>query len=170
MFKRILSLLMIAAILCGLLPVVATAEETDTATLAAELYAQIQALSLPVNQLKTVNYANSHELEGTYFVAVKSGSNYYALNHSASVNTKGVLHRAKDSTTNRPQSAFSPIALSVSNNQVAGQTSLQNTVTFEYWREPISYYYSNSENTYYSYTVNEFYEKAFAALKEIAEY
>ena len=145
--------------LCGSLPMMAQAEDAgsiqDPAALAAELAVRIQGLPIPVNQLQTVNYGNSHELEGTYFMAVKSGSSYYALNHSAAVNTKGVLHRAKDSTVNRPQTAFSPIALSVSGNQVTGQSSLQNAVTLDYWREPITYYYKDAENTYYSYTLQE---------------
>ncbi|MBR6825188.1 MAG: MBL fold metallo-hydrolase, partial [Oscillospiraceae bacterium] len=159
MIKRLLALFMVLTMVCGLLPGMSFAEETgseqEPAVLAEELAARIQSLALPANRLKTVNYGNSHELAGTYFVAVKSGSTYYALNHAASVTTKGVLHRAKDSTTNRPQSGFSPMTLSVSNNQVTGQTSLQNTVTFTYWREPITYYYKDAENTYYSYTLQE---------------
>jgi len=141
MIRRIMALFLILVTVFGLLPGVALAEETDSAqdpaALAAELNAGIRTLPIPVNQKITVNYGNSHELSGTYFMVAKSGSTYYALNHAASVNTKGVLHRAKDSTTNRPQTAFSPIALTVSGNQVTGQTSLQNTVTLDYWREPI---------------------------------
>jgi len=159
MIRRIMALFLILVTVFGLLPGVALAEETDSAqdpaALAAELNAGIRTLPIPVNQKITVNYGNSHELSGTYFMVAKSGSTYYALNHAASVNTKGVLHRAKDSTTNRPQTAFSPIALTVSGNQVTGQTSLQNTVTLDYWREPITYYYKNAENTYYSYTLQE---------------
>ncbi len=159
MVKKVLAFIMVLGILCGLFPTGVMAENStatqDLSTLAGELASRIQGLTLPVNQLKTVNYGNSHELEGTYFVAVKSGSTYYALNHTASVNTTGVLHRAKDSTTNRPQTAFAPLALTVSGNQVTGQTSLQNTVTLDYWREPIEYYYADAENTYYSYTLSE---------------
>ena len=157
MLKRTLALLLTLTVLSGLLPTVVSAEATrlESAAVAADLATQIPSLPIPVNQLKTVNYANSHELAGTYFVVAKSGSSYYSLNHNAAVNTTGVLHRAKDSTVNRPQTAFSPIALSVSNNQVTGQTNLQNAVTFTYWREPITYYYKDAENTYYSYTLNE---------------
>ena len=159
MMKRMLAILLILVTVCGLLPgVVAAEEETagqDLGTFATELATRIKELPIPVNQLQTVNYGNSHELEGTYFIAVKSGSNYYALNHSASANTTGVLHRAKDSTTNRPQTAFSSMTLTVSDNQVTGQTTLQNTVTLDYWREPITYYYKDAENTYYSYTLAE---------------
>ena len=159
MVKKVLALIMVLAIICSLLPVAGATEEgtaaKDLSTLAGELETRIQNAPIPVNRLKTVNYGNSHELEGTYFIAVKSGSNYYALNHTASVNTTGVLHRAKDSTTNRPQTAFSSMPLTVSNNQITGQTSLQNTVTLDYWREPITYYYKDAENTYYSYTLAE---------------
>ncbi len=159
MMKQTIALLLALVMFCGLLPAPIFAEEAslvqDPASLAAELTTRIQSLPMPVNQLKTVNYGNSHELAGTYFIAAKSGSTYYALNHTASVNTKGVLHRAKDSTVNRPMTAFSPIALTVSGNQVTGQTSLQNTVTLDYWREPITYYYKDAENTYYSYTLSE---------------
>ncbi|MBR4308658.1 MAG: MBL fold metallo-hydrolase [Oscillospiraceae bacterium] len=159
MVRRFFAFLLVLTMFLGLLPVRAGAEEegssVDPTALGAELAAAIQGLPLPVNQLKTINYGNFHELEGTYFMAVKSGSTYYALNHTASVNTTGVLHRAKDSTTNRPQTAFSPMTLTVSNNQVTGQTSLQNTVTLDYWREPIDYYYKDAENTYYSYTLAE---------------
>ncbi len=159
MLKRTLALLLILATVCGLLSGVGLAEEASSvqepAVLAADLTARIQSLPIPVNQNIAVNYGNSHELSGTYFIAVKSGNTYYTLNHGVSVNTTGVLHRAKDSTTNRPQTAFSPVALSVSGNQVIGQTSLQNAVTLEYWREPITYYYKDESNTYYSYTLQE---------------
>jgi len=159
MLRRMLALILMLTILCGLPPANVSATEVDSAlnssVLAADLAAQIQSLPIPVNQLKTINYANSHELAGTYFVAAKTDGIYYALNHAAAVTSKGVLHRSKDSTTNRPQSAFSPIALSVSNNQVTGQSSLQNTVQLDYWREPINYYYSDAETTYYSYTLQE---------------
>ena len=152
MIRRMLALFLILVTVCGLLPGGVLAEGTDPAqeasALATELNAQIRSLPIPVNQKITVNYGNSHELSGTYFMVAKSGSAYYALNHAAPVSTKGVLHRAKDSTTNRPQTAFSPIALTVSGNQVTGQTSLQNTVTLDYWREPITYYYKDAENTY----------------------
>ncbi len=157
MYKRLLAFLLLTAMLLSLLPLTAGAREdsTDLSTRGSQLAQEIASLSIPVNKRLSVNYGNSHELEGTYFVAVKSGSNYYALNHKASVNTTGVLHRAKDSTENRPQTAFSPIALTVSNDRVTGQSSLQNTMTLDYWREPINYYSKDAENTYYSYTLSE---------------
>ena len=159
MGKKFLALLMILATVVGLLPSGAFAGETgadpEPSALGPELTARIRALPIPVNQLKTVNYGNSHELSGTYFLTVKEGNSYYALDPGASVNTAGVLHRAKDSTVNRPQSAFSSTPLSVSEGQVVGQTTLENTVTLDYWREPITYYYKDAENTYYSYTLQE---------------
>ena len=159
MLRRMFALFLILAVFCGLLPLTAWAEEEatveDPTVLAGELAEKLRALPIPVNQRQTVTYGNSHELAGTYFIAVKAGNSYYALDHSASVSTKGVLHRAKDSTENRPQTAFSALGLTVSGDQILGQSSLRNAVTLDYWREPITYYYKDAENTYYSYTLQE---------------
>jgi len=69
MLRRMLALILMLTILCGLPPANVSATEVDSAlnssVLAADLAAQIQSLPIPVNQLKTINYANSHDLAGT---------------------------------------------------------------------------------------------------------
>lgn len=150
---RGLSVLLLIAMLIGTMPlgVLATGTAADASVSplseeksqmrtpsATDLSSKITNLPIPQSKLHPLTSTSvANNLVGTWFILVKSGSAYYAMDISSNPKTNGNLHKDADGNTTQMLS-FPTVKITVSNNLISGVTNLNYAITLAKWSGKIT--------------------------------
>ena len=153
LFCRVMAVMLMLCMLAGMVPVIAaetaSSVESEFTSLAEEkpetriptasdLISRIDGLPIPQSKLHPLTSTSvANNLEGTWFILVKSGSKYYAMDISSNPNTNGNLHRDDKGDTTL-MSCFPTAEVTISNNCVSGVSNLNYAITLKKWSGKIT--------------------------------